>query len=134
GGATGQSLHSLVGAAHPDVKRDIRILYVKSMEHRRNEAFDRGLEAINVDRSGLKVLQRRDIFEHAWEKPAKALLDYFELDAVDWLGARTCASASSSLTSARVPFGSLLGVPGSRPPRRSPGFDPPLGIGYFFRP
>src|SRR5262249_11493398 len=47
------------------------------------------------------------------------------------LSTRTSASASSSLTSDRVPFGSLLGVPGARPPRRSPGFDPPLGIGYF---
>jgi hypothetical protein len=26
-------------------------------------------------------------FTHAWERPAKALLDYFHLSAVDWLGA-----------------------------------------------
>jgi pimeloyl-ACP methyl ester carboxylesterase len=26
-------------------------------------------------------------FTHAWEKPAKAVLDHFKLDAVDWLGA-----------------------------------------------
>ena len=32
------------------------------------------------------------------------------------------------------PWASLLGVPFWRPPRRCPGFDPPLGIGYFFNP
>src|SRR5262249_15908345 len=46
----------------------------------------------------------------------------------------TSRSAASSFTSARSPLGSLLGVPGSRPPRRSPFFDPPLAIGYFFNP
>jgi cephalosporin-C deacetylase-like acetyl esterase len=33
------------------------------------------------------ALRQGIYFEHAWEKPAKALLDYFNLDAVDWLGA-----------------------------------------------
>jgi hypothetical protein len=32
-------------------------------------------------------LRQGIFFEHAWEKPAKAVLDYFELDSVDWLGA-----------------------------------------------
>src|SRR5262249_2475677 len=48
---------------------------------------------------------------------------------------RTSRSAWSSLTSALSPLGSLLGVPGLRPPRRCPGFDPPPGMsGYFFNP
>src|SRR5262249_54467098 len=43
--------------------------------------------------------------------------------------------ARSSFTSALSPLGSLLGVPGLRPPRRCPGFDPPPGMsGYFFDP
>jgi pimeloyl-ACP methyl ester carboxylesterase len=33
------------------------------------------------------ALRQGIFFEYAWEKPAKALLDYFKLDAVDWLGA-----------------------------------------------
>jgi hypothetical protein len=33
------------------------------------------------------ALRQGIYFEHAWEKQAKAVLDYFELEAVDWLGA-----------------------------------------------
>ena len=33
------------------------------------------------------ALRQGIYFEHAWEKPAKAILDHFRLDAVDWLGA-----------------------------------------------
>ena len=43
------------------------------MQHRRNEALDRGLEAIDVDRAGLEVLQRRDMGLHAREFAHHAL-------------------------------------------------------------
>jgi hypothetical protein len=33
------------------------------------------------------ALRQRIYLDHAWEKAAKAMIDYFELDAVDWLGA-----------------------------------------------
>src|SRR3984957_18109931 len=47
-----------------------------------------GYTVIGFDGPGQGGALRQGIFfEHAWEKPAKAILDYFELDAVDWLGA-----------------------------------------------
>src|SRR5215831_13756491 len=47
-----------------------------------------GFTVIAFDGPGQGGALRQGIyFEHAWEKPAKALLDYFELDAVEWLGA-----------------------------------------------
>jgi pimeloyl-ACP methyl ester carboxylesterase len=47
-----------------------------------------GFTVIGFDGPGQGGALRQGIyFEHAWEKPAKALLDYFDLDAVDWLGA-----------------------------------------------
>jgi pimeloyl-ACP methyl ester carboxylesterase len=47
-----------------------------------------GFTVIGFDGPGQGGALRQGIyFEHAWEKPAKALLDYFKLDAVDWLGA-----------------------------------------------
>jgi hypothetical protein len=49
---------------------------------------DLGFTIIGFDGPGQGGALRQGIyFEHAWEKPAKALLDYFKLDAVDWLGA-----------------------------------------------
>jgi pimeloyl-ACP methyl ester carboxylesterase len=49
---------------------------------------DYGFTVIGFDGPGQGGALRQGIFfEHAWEKPAKAVLDYFELDAVDWLGA-----------------------------------------------
>ena len=49
---------------------------------------DLGFTVVAFDGPGQGGALRQGIyFEHAWEKPAKALLDYFELDAVDWLGA-----------------------------------------------
>jgi pimeloyl-ACP methyl ester carboxylesterase len=47
-----------------------------------------GLTVIGFDGPGQGGALRQGIFfEHAWEKPAKAVLDHFDLDAVDWLGA-----------------------------------------------
>jgi hypothetical protein len=47
-----------------------------------------GFTVIGFDGPGQGGALRQGIFfEHAWEKPAKAVLDYFELDAVEWLGA-----------------------------------------------
>ena len=47
-----------------------------------------GFTVIGFDGPGQGGAVRQGIyFEHAWEKPAKALIDYFKLDAVDWLGA-----------------------------------------------
>src|SRR5262245_4973902 len=47
-----------------------------------------GFTVIAFDGPGQGGALRRGIhFEHAWEKPAKAILDHFRLDAVDWLGA-----------------------------------------------
>ena len=47
-----------------------------------------GFTVIGFDGPGQGGALRQGIyFEHAWEKPAKAVLDYFKLDAVDWLGA-----------------------------------------------
>jgi pimeloyl-ACP methyl ester carboxylesterase len=47
-----------------------------------------GFTVIGFDGPGQGGALRQGIyFEHAWEKPAKALIDYFKLDAVDWLGA-----------------------------------------------
>ena len=49
---------------------------------------DLGFTVIGFDGPGQGGALRQGIyFEHAWEKPAKAVLDYFKLDAVDWLGA-----------------------------------------------
>jgi pimeloyl-ACP methyl ester carboxylesterase len=49
---------------------------------------DIGFTVIGFDGPGQGGALRQGIFfEYAWEKPAKALLDYFKLDAVDWLGA-----------------------------------------------
>jgi len=47
-----------------------------------------GFTVIGFDGPGQGGAVRQGIFfEHAWEKPAKAVLDYFDLEAVDWLGA-----------------------------------------------
>jgi pimeloyl-ACP methyl ester carboxylesterase len=47
-----------------------------------------GFTVIGFDGPGQGGALRQGIyFEHAWEKPAKAVLDYFKLDTVDWLGA-----------------------------------------------
>jgi pimeloyl-ACP methyl ester carboxylesterase len=47
-----------------------------------------GFTVIGFDGPGQGGALRQGIFfEHAWEKPAKAVLDYFDLDAVEWLGA-----------------------------------------------
>lgn len=47
-----------------------------------------GFTVIGFDGPGQGGALRQGIFfEHAWEKPAKAVLDYFKLDEVNWLGA-----------------------------------------------
>lgn len=47
-----------------------------------------GFTVIGFDGPGQGGALRQGIFfEQAWEKPAKAVLDHFKLDAVDWLGA-----------------------------------------------
>jgi pimeloyl-ACP methyl ester carboxylesterase len=47
-----------------------------------------GFTVIGFDGPGQGGALRQGIFfEAEWEKPAKAVLDYFDLDAVDWLGA-----------------------------------------------
>ncbi len=49
---------------------------------------DLGFTVIAFDGPGQGGALRQGIyFEHAWEKPAKTLLDYFELKDVVWLGA-----------------------------------------------
>ena len=49
---------------------------------------DLGFTVIGFDGPGQGGALRQGIyFEHAWEKPAKAVIDYFKLDAVDWMGA-----------------------------------------------
>jgi pimeloyl-ACP methyl ester carboxylesterase len=49
---------------------------------------DLGFTVIGFDGPGQGGALRQVIyFEHAWEKPAKAVLDYFDLEAVEWLGA-----------------------------------------------
>jgi len=47
-----------------------------------------GFTVIAFDGPGQGGALRQGIYlDHAWEKPAKTVIDYFELDAVDWLGA-----------------------------------------------
>ena len=47
-----------------------------------------GFTVIAFDGPGQGGALRQGIdLDHAWEKPAKAAIDYFGLDAVDWLGA-----------------------------------------------
>jgi hypothetical protein len=47
-----------------------------------------GFTVIAFDGPGQGGALRQGIYlDHAWEKPAKVVLDYFELGAVDWLGA-----------------------------------------------
>ena len=47
-----------------------------------------GFTVIGFDGPGQGGALRQGIFfEPEWEKPAKAVLDHFDLDAVDWLGA-----------------------------------------------
>lgn len=49
---------------------------------------DAGFTVIAFDGPGQGGALRHGLyFTHEWEKPAKAILDYFKLDAVDWLGA-----------------------------------------------
>ncbi len=49
---------------------------------------DLGFTVIALDGPGQGGALRQGIYlDHAWEKPAKAVLDYFELDSVEWLGA-----------------------------------------------
>src|SRR5262249_53792516 len=49
------------------VEQDVRVPHVELMQCRRNKAFDCGLEAIYVDRSGLEVLQRCNMGLYARE-------------------------------------------------------------------
>src|SRR5262249_20060433 len=67
GGAVGQSFDCLVRATHCHVEQDVRVPHVELMQCRRNKAFDCGLEAIYVDRSGLEVLQRCNMGLYARE-------------------------------------------------------------------
>jgi hypothetical protein len=47
-----------------------------------------GFTVIGFDGPGQGGALRQGIFfEHAWEKPATAILDYFKLNDVEWLGA-----------------------------------------------
>jgi pimeloyl-ACP methyl ester carboxylesterase len=47
-----------------------------------------GYTVIGFDGPGQGGAIRQGLrFTHAWERPAKAVLDYFQLNAVDWLGA-----------------------------------------------
>ncbi|MBV9481385.1 MAG: hypothetical protein JO249_11615 [Acidobacteria bacterium] len=47
-----------------------------------------GITVIAFDGPGQGGASRQGIYmDHAWEKPAKAATDYFELGAADWLGA-----------------------------------------------
>jgi hypothetical protein len=47
-----------------------------------------GVTVVAFDGPGQGGALRQGIYlDHAWEKPAKAAIDYLELDAVDWLGA-----------------------------------------------
>lgn len=47
-----------------------------------------GFTVIGFDGPGQGGALRQGIyFDHAWEKAAKAVIDYLEVDAVDWLGA-----------------------------------------------
>jgi pimeloyl-ACP methyl ester carboxylesterase len=47
-----------------------------------------GFTVIAFDGPGQGGALRQGIYlDHEWEKPAKAIIDYFKLDAVDWLGA-----------------------------------------------
>ena len=47
-----------------------------------------GFTVVAFDGPGQGGALRQGIyFEHAWEKPAKSIIDHFKLDAVDWLGA-----------------------------------------------
>jgi hypothetical protein len=49
---------------------------------------DLGITVIAFDGPGQGGALRQGIYlDHAWEKPAKAAIDYFKLDAVEWLGA-----------------------------------------------
>jgi hypothetical protein len=80
GNASGQCFHGFVGAGHSRIECHVRILRVKAVQDRRNEALDRGLEATDIDRAGLDVLQRgdmgfdpREFAHHAFE----FLLQYF---------------------------------------------------------
>src|SRR5262249_27192035 len=67
GGAVGQSFDRLVRATHCHVEQDVRGPHVELMQCRRNKAFDCGLEAKYVDRSGLEVLQRCNMGLYARE-------------------------------------------------------------------
>src|SRR6201987_6300182 len=52
---------------------------------------DLGITVIAFDGPGQGGALRQGIYlDHAWEKPAKAAIDYFKLEAVDWLGAAFC--------------------------------------------
>src|SRR5262249_9997298 len=77
-----------------------------------------GFTVIAFDGPGQGGALRQGIyFEHAWATPAKALLDYFELDAVEWLGA-SCGGYLS-IRAAASNRGSSTSSPYRRPIRGS---------------
>jgi hypothetical protein len=86
---------------------------------------DLGFSVIGFDGPGQGgALRQGSSFEHAWEKPAQAVLDYCKLDAVDWLGV-SCGgylSIRAALHRARGGGAALPGRPfgacarGARPP------------------
>jgi hypothetical protein len=64
---------------------------------------DLGITVIAFDGPGQGGALRQGIYlDHAWEKPAKAVIDYFKLDAVDWLGA-SCGGLMSIRAAAFEP-------------------------------
>jgi hypothetical protein len=64
-----------------------------------------GITVIAFDGPGQGGALRQGIYlDHAWEKPAKAAIDHFELDAVDWLGA-SCGGYMSIRAAAFEPRG-----------------------------
>jgi pimeloyl-ACP methyl ester carboxylesterase len=73
-----------------------------------------GFTVIGFDGPGQGGALRQGIFfDHAWEKPAKAVLDYFRLDNVDWLGA-SCGGYLSLRAAAFEPrIKHVISLPGT---------------------
>jgi pimeloyl-ACP methyl ester carboxylesterase len=73
-----------------------------------------GFTVIGFDGPGQGGALRQGIFfDHAWEKPAKAVLDYFKLDNVDWLGA-SCGGYLSLRAAAFEPrIKHVISLPGT---------------------
>ena len=82
---TPENAEGLIQAACGKTRREIERMLSERFPQLESLDLPCGLPASSPIQDPVSAPGR--ISEHAWEKPAKAILDHFHLDAVDWLGA-----------------------------------------------